>query len=135
VRHFLKRFAIQQSDLQAADREAWLSQTTANAHMATHTGQTVYKPVSPLASFDPGAVSDFGSTVFLQSHHQSAAKNNLRQDKIDLLQSEAYSPAVLLTLIGPLLIIVLGSASIARRLAGPVHCRTPRIDATRAPLV
>ena len=111
-------FAIQQSDLQAADREAWLSQTTANAHMATHTGQTVYKPVSPLASFDPGAVSDFGSTVFLQSHHQSAAKNNLRQDKIDLLQSEAYSPAVLLTLIGPLLIIVLGSASIAREKEG-----------------
>ncbi len=111
-------FAVHQSDRQAAEREAWLSQSTANAHMAPHVGQTVYKPISPLACFDPGAVSDFGSTIFVQSHHQSTAKNNLRVDEIDLLQNEAYSPAVLLTLIGPLLIIVLGSASIAREKEG-----------------
>lgn len=116
-RHW-RDFAIHQSDLQAVDREAWLSQSTANAHMATHTGQTVYKPISPLAGFDPGAVSDFGSTIFLQSHHQSAAKNKPQPDEINLLQNEAYSPAVLLTLIGPLLIIVLGSASIAREKEG-----------------
>ncbi len=116
-RHW-RDFAIQQTKLQAAAREAWLSQTTANAHMATHVGQTVYKPVSPLAGFDPGTVSDFGSTIFLQSHHQSTAKNKPRQDEIDLLQNEAYSPAVLLQLIGPLLIIVLGIASIAREKEG-----------------
>ena len=116
-RHW-RGFAVEQTQRQATDREAWLSQSTENAHMATHSGQTVYKPISPLAGFDPGAVSDFGSTIFLQSHHQSAAKNNPRQDEINLLQNEAYSPAVLLALIGPLLIIVLGSASIAREKEG-----------------
>ena len=111
-------FANQQTKLQAAAREAWLSQSTENAHMATHVGQTVYKPISPLTGFDPGAVSDFGSTIFLQSHYQSAPKNDPRRDEIDLLQNEAYSPAVLLGLVGPLLIIVLGNASIAREREG-----------------
>ena len=111
-------FAIKQSELQADAREAWLSQTTANAHMATHVGQTVYKPISPFAGFDRGAVSDFGSSIFLQSHHQSAASNKPRQDEINLLQNEGYSPAVLLQLVGPLLIIVLGVASIAREKEG-----------------
>lgn len=110
--------AIQQTERQADAREAWLAQPTANAHMATHVGQTVYKPISPLTGFDHGAVSNFGSTIFLQSHHQSTAKNNPREDSIDLLQNEAYSPAVLLALIGPLLIIVLGCASIAREKEG-----------------
>lgn len=113
-----REFAIRQSELQAAAREAWLSQSTANAHMATHVGQKVYKPISPLTGFDPGAVSDFGSTIFLQSHYQSAATSDPRPDEIDLLQNEAYSPAVLLELIGPLLIIVLGNASIAREREG-----------------
>ncbi len=110
--------STRQSNRQADAREAWLSQSTANAHMATHVGQTVYKPISPLTGFDRGAVSNFGSRIYLQSHHQSAAKNNPRQDSIDLLQNEAYSPAVLLALIGPLLIIVLGCASIAREKEG-----------------
>jgi len=111
-------FSNQQTLFQAAAREAWLSQTTDNAHMATHVGQTVYKPISPLAGFDPGAVSNFGSAIFVQSHHQAAAQNKPRQDAVELLQSEAYSPAVLLQLIGPLLIIVLGVASIAREKEG-----------------
>ena len=111
-------FSNLQSDRQAEAREAWLSQTTDNAHMATHVGQTVYKPISPLAGFDPGAVSDYGSSVFVQSHHQASAKQPPTHDEIDLLQNEAYSPAVLLQLIGPLLIIVLGISSIAREKEG-----------------
>jgi len=111
-------FSIQQSELQSDAREQWLSQSTANAHMATHVGQTVYKPISPLAGFDPGAVSEFGSAIFVQSHHQSSAKNPPTYDEVDLLQNETYSPAVLLSLFGPLLIIVLGIASIAREKEG-----------------
>ena len=113
-----REFANQQVELQSESREAWLSQTTANAHMATHVGQTVYKPVSPLASFDPGAISEFGSSIFVQSHTQSVAKNPPTWDDVDLIQNEAYSPAVLLELFGPLLVIVLGIASIAREKEG-----------------
>lgn len=113
-----RAFAIQQTERQAAAREAWLSQSTENAHMATHHGQTVYKPVSPLTGFDPGSVSEFGSTLFLQSHHQSTATNPPRRDSVDLNQNEAYSPAVLLALMGPLLIIILGIASVAREKEG-----------------
>ncbi|MEM7454519.1 MAG: DUF3526 domain-containing protein [Planctomycetota bacterium] len=111
-------FANRQVEFQSAEREAWLSQSTENAHMATHVGQTVFKPISPLAGFDPGAVSDFGSTVFLQSHYQSAAANEPGRDETSLDQNEAYSPAVLLQLIGPLLIIILGTVSIAREKEG-----------------
>jgi len=111
-------FSKQQSELQSDAREHWLSQPTANAHMATHVGQTVYKPISPLAGFDPGAVSEFGSAIFVQSHHQTSAKKPLTYDEVDLLQNETYSPAVLLELFGPLLIIVLGIASIAREKEG-----------------
>jgi ABC-2 type transport system permease protein len=113
-----RRFANRQSEFQAAARETWLSQSTENAHMATHFGQTVYKPVSPLTGFDPGAVAEFGSSVLLQSHHQSEPANKPRRDEIDLIQDEAYSPAVLLALIGPLLIIMLGSSSMAREKEG-----------------
>lgn len=111
-------FANQQVEGQSAAREAWLSQSTVNAHMATHVGQTAYKPVSPLSGFDPGALADFGSTIFLQSHLQSTARKKPRENSVDLLQNEGYSPAVLLQLVGPLLIIVLGNASIAREKDG-----------------
>ena len=111
-------FAAKQTNRQAEAREHWLSQPTVNAHMATHVGQTVYKPVSPLAGFDPGAVSEFGSSIFVQSHYQSSAKNPPTWDKVDLIRNEAYSPAVLLELFGPLLIIILGIASIAREKEG-----------------
>ena len=109
---------VQQEQLQSAAREAWLSQTTANAHMATHVGQTVYKPVAPLTGFDPGAVASYGSQLLLKSHLQHVATNIRRYDEIDLLQNESYSPSVLLELIGPLLIISLGHVSVAREKEG-----------------
>ena len=113
-----REFAAEQRELQVDARKQWLSQPTDNAHMATHVGQTVYKPVSPLAAFDPGALSEYGSSIFVQSHYQSPAENPPTWDNVDLIQNEAYSPAVLLELFGPLLIVVLGTATIAREKEG-----------------
>lgn len=113
-----REFGDNQVRLQAATREEWLSQPTVNAHMATHVGQTVYKPISSLTVFDPGAVPYCGSRLFLQSHQQSAATEPPQRDELNLLQNESYSPAVLLQQVGPLLIIILGHASIAREKEG-----------------
>jgi ABC-2 type transport system permease protein len=93
---------------QALDYDDWLSQPERHPHDAAHQGMHVFKPQSPLAILDPGIDPFVGSTIWLQAHRQSELKFRPAQDATGLQRFGELSPAWVLQVLGPLLVIVLG---------------------------
>lgn len=95
------------------EREGWLAQDTTNAHMATHRGLTVSKAISPLLSYDLGSVSYHGTAIRVEAHRQHASVDPLQTTGSINLLNEPLSPALIAQLFIPLLIILLGYASVS----------------------
>jgi ABC-2 type transport system permease protein len=93
---------------QALDYDDWVSQPARHPHDAAHQGLHVFKPELPLAIIDPGVTPYVGSTLWLQAHRQSEVKFRPAQDATGLQRFGSFSPAWILQVLGPLLIIVLG---------------------------
>ncbi|MCA6119326.1 ABC transporter permease subunit [Bradyrhizobium sp. WSM 1738] len=93
---------------QALDYNAWLHQGYRHPHDAAEQGMHVFKPEPSLAVFDPGIGPFVGSTVWLQAHRQSEVKFRPAQDATGLQRFGELSPAWLLQVLLPLLIIVIG---------------------------
>src|SRR5262249_5721137 len=72
-------------------------------------GMHVFKPEPPLAILDPGIEPFIGSTVWLQAHRQSEVKFRPAQDATGLQRFGSLSPAWVLQILFPLLIVILGS--------------------------
>jgi ABC-2 type transport system permease protein len=110
-----------QQDIQAdrsrrqaqADHE-FESQPDRHPHRMVHYGQFVFRPIQPLAAFDPGVEAYTGHTLFLEGHRQNSANfEDVRQSSL-LLRFGALTPATVLQVLVPLLLIFLGHAAIAR---------------------
>ncbi|MGY4476922.1 ABC transporter permease subunit [Bradyrhizobium sp. USDA 3364] len=93
---------------QALDYDAWLQQGYRHPHDAAEQGMHVFKPEPSLTVFDPGIGPFVGSTVWLQAHRQSELKFRPAQDATGLQRFGELSPAWLLQVLVPLLIIVIG---------------------------
>ena len=93
---------------QALDYEAWLQQGNRHPHDAAEQGMHVFKPQPPLAVLDPGIEPFVGSTVWLQAHRQSELKFRPAQDTTGLQRFGELSPAWILQVLIPLLIIIIG---------------------------
>ncbi|MBH5384760.1 ABC transporter permease subunit [Bradyrhizobium diversitatis] len=98
---------------QALDYDAWLHQGHRHPHDAAEQGMHVFKPEPPLSVFDPGIGPFVGSTVWLQAHRQSEVKFRPAQDATGLQRFGELSPAWLLQVLLPLLIIVIGFNSVS----------------------
>ncbi|WP_027535432.1 ABC transporter permease subunit [Bradyrhizobium sp. WSM3983] len=98
---------------QALDYDAWLHQGYRHPHDAAEQGMHVFKPEPPLGVFDPGIGPFVGSTVWLQAHRQSEVKFRPAQDATGLQRFGELSPAWLLQVLVPLLIIVIGFNSMS----------------------
>jgi ABC-2 type transport system permease protein len=99
---------------QALDYNAWLQQGHRHPHDAAEQGMHVFKPEPPLAIFDPGIEPFVGSTVWLQAHRQSEVKFRPAQDATGLKRFGELSPAWILQVLLPLLIIVIGFDAVSR---------------------
>ncbi|MGJ5206779.1 ABC transporter permease subunit [Bradyrhizobium sp. HKCCYLR20261] len=93
---------------QALDYEAWLQQGRRHPHDAAEQGMHVFKPEPPLSIIDPGIEPYVGSTVWLQAHRQSELKFRPAQDATGLQRFGSLSPAWVLQVLLPLLIIAIG---------------------------
>jgi ABC-2 type transport system permease protein len=93
---------------QGLDYDDWLAQPERHPHDAAHQGMHVFKPQSPLAIIDPGIDPYVGSTMWLQAHRMSELKFRPAQDATGLQRFGELSPAWVLQVLGPLLLIVLG---------------------------
>lgn len=98
---------------QAEEAQVWAKQGSANPHGAAHFGRHVYKPLSPLATIDPGLLSQLGTTLFLEAHAQNPARGRAIDGGTALDRFAGLSPATMLQVLAPLLIILAGFATFA----------------------
>lgn len=93
---------------QALDYQDWVEQDRRHPHNAAHQGMHVFKPEPPLSMVDPGIEPYVGATIWLQAHQQSEVKFRPAQDATGLQRFGELSPAWVMQILGPLLVIVLG---------------------------
>ena len=98
----------ERAEAQRTSEAQWADQGEKNPHAAAHYGIYVFKPTGALSFFDPGVESSLGVTVKLQAHKRSSLQGAASQDSTALDAFGRLSPAAILQLILPLLIIGLG---------------------------
>lgn len=99
--------------LQSQVEREFDAQPDRHPHRMVHYGHFVFRPLDPLAAFDPGIDSFSGSVVYLEGHRQNSANfADVRQSSL-LLRFGELTPAFVLQTLLPLLIVVLGAGMIA----------------------
>ena len=93
---------------QQSDQAAFLRQGRKPPHSAAHFGRMAYKPVPPLAVFDPGVTPYLGQVIWLEAHVRNPAMFRPAQDAPELRRLAELSVAGVLTLLLPLLVFVAG---------------------------
>lgn len=96
-----------------ADHE-FEAQPDRHPHRMVHYGHFVFRPIHPLAAFDPGVEAFTGHTLYLEGHRQNSANfGDVRQSSL-LLRFGQLTPAFVLQVLAPLVLIFLGHAAVAR---------------------
>ena len=99
---------------QAVAEQAFDAQPDRHPHRVVHYGTFIYRPLNPLAAFDPGVDAFTGNSMFLEGHRQNTANfGDVRQSSL-LVRFGQLTPAFVLQVIAPLLLIFLGYGAIAR---------------------
>lgn len=93
---------------------AFDAQPNRHPHRVVHYGTFIYRPLGPLAAFDPGVDAFTGNSMFLEGHRQNTANfGDVRQSSL-LIRFGQLTPAFVLQVVAPLLLIFLGYGALAR---------------------
>ncbi|MDQ1156035.1 ABC-2 type transport system permease protein [Sphingomonas sp. SORGH_AS 950] len=93
---------------------AFDAQPDRHPHRMVHYGHFIFRPLSPLAAFDPGVDAFTGNSMFLEGHRQNSPNfGDVRQSSL-LIRFGQLTPAFVLQIVAPLLLIFLGFGSLAR---------------------
>jgi ABC-2 type transport system permease protein len=93
---------------------AFKAQPDRHPHRVVHYGTFIFRPLGPLAAFDPGVDAFSGSSMFLEGHRQNSANfGDVRQSSL-LVRFGQLTPAFVLQIVAPLLLIFLGYGAVAR---------------------
>lgn len=93
---------------------AFDAQPDRHPHRVVHYGHFIFRPLGPLAAFDPGVDAFTGSSMFLEGHRQNTANfGDVRQSSM-LIRFGQLTPAFVLQVVAPLLLIFLGFGAVAR---------------------
>ncbi|WP_375194989.1 ABC transporter permease [Sphingobium sp.] len=99
---------------QQAAEQAFDTQPNRHPHRVVHYGHFIYRPLGPLAAFDPGVDPYTGNSMFLEGHRQNTANfGDVRQSSL-LIRFGQLTPAFVLQTVAPLLLIFLGYGAVAR---------------------
>ena len=104
----------ERSRLQASVDEQWYNQPDRHPHRVVHYGHYVFRPLSSLAFFDFGVDPFTGHTLFLEGHRQNSANFSEAGQSSVLLRFGQLTPAFVLQVLTPLLIVFLAFGSVAR---------------------
>ena len=88
--------------------DQWQGQGEKNPHVAAHYGTHVFAPTSAATAIDPGVSAFMGRSVKLEAHRRNLASHSAAQDGGGLQRMGAFSVAMVLLQLVPLLIIALG---------------------------
>lgn len=104
----------QRSRHQAQVDHEFEAQPERHPHRMVHYGHFVFRPLNPLAAFDSGVDAYTGHTLYLEGHRQNSANfGDVRQSSL-LLRFGQLTPAFVLQVLAPLLLIFIGHGSLAR---------------------
>jgi len=104
----------QRAHYQAQATHEFENQPDRHPHRVAHFGHFLFRPLNPLAAFDPGIDPYTGHTLFLEAHRQNSANfADARQSSL-LLRFGQLTPAFVLQVLAPLLLVFVGHAVIAR---------------------
>ncbi|KFG89314.1 putative membrane protein [Sphingobium herbicidovorans NBRC 16415] len=99
---------------QAQAAKEFETQPDRHPHRMVHFGNFVFRPLGLLAAFDPGVDAFTGNSMFLEGHRQNSANfGDVRQSSM-LVRFGQLTPAFVLQVIAPLLLIFLGYGAVAR---------------------
>ena len=107
-------------------------QPARHPHRVVHYGHFVFRVPPPLAAFDPGVDAFTGNSIYLEGHRQNSANfGDVRQSSL-LARFGMLTPAFVLQILAPLVLIFIGFAVIVReREAGTL--RQTMAQGLRAP--
>jgi ABC-2 type transport system permease protein len=97
----------------AAERERWLNQGATSPHSAAHHGVHAFLPRTQFSMLDPGITPYAGAFVFLEPHEQKLFERRPAEDSPPIRSFGEFTPAFLLQVIAPLLIILMLHGSFA----------------------
>jgi ABC-2 type transport system permease protein len=97
----------------AADA-AFDAQPDRHPHRVVHYGTFIFRPLGPLAAFDPGVDTFTGNSMFLEGHRQNTANFGDVRQSSSLVRFGQLTPAFVLQVVAPLLLIFLGYGGLAR---------------------
>lgn len=99
---------------QAQANQTFAAQPDRHPHRVAHYGHFLFRPLSSLAAFDPGIDAYTGNTLFLEAHRQNSPNfGDVRQSSL-LLSFGQLTPAFVLQILKPLLLVFVGHGSVAR---------------------
>jgi ABC-2 type transport system permease protein len=98
--------------------ERFEQQPDRHPHRVVHYGHFVFRPLGPLAAFDPGIEPLVGHMIFLEGHRQNTANfADARQSSL-LVRFGEFTPAFVVQTLAPLLLIFVGFATLTREREG-----------------
>lgn len=107
------RYQSERAQAVEQDRRIWQGQGEVNPHSAAHFGMYAFRPRPPLAVFDPALLPWQGEAVWIEAHYQNPPQAR-EADSSQLVQRFGdLSPAWMLQVLLPLLIIVVGFGTLA----------------------
>ena len=94
--------------------EAFRNQPARHPHRVVHYGHYVFRNPAPLSTIDPGVDTYTGRSIFLEGHRRNTATFAEARETSVLTRLGAISPAFMLQVITPLLLILIGYGSVVR---------------------
>ncbi|MEM9669177.1 MAG: DUF3526 domain-containing protein [Pseudomonadota bacterium] len=106
--------AHERAHLQSQAEQTFLEQPDRHPHRMVHYGHYVFRTPPPLSLIDPGVDEFTGTSIFLEGHRQNSAMFADRQAGARLAEFGSLTPALLLQVLAPLLLILMGYNLITR---------------------
>lgn len=104
----------QRAHYQLEANQEFETQPDRHPHRVVHYGHFLFRPLNALAAFDPGIDGYTGNTLYLEGHRQNSANfGDVRQHSL-LLRFGGLTPAFVLQILAPLLLVFFGHAGVAR---------------------
>jgi ABC-2 type transport system permease protein len=94
--------------------EAFRNQPARHPHRVVHYGHYVFRNPAPLSVIDPGVDTYTGRSIFLEGHRRNTASFAEARETSVLTRFGSVSPAFMLQVIAPLLLILIGYGSVVR---------------------
>jgi len=104
----------QRLHLQQQSESAFLEQPDRHPHRMVHYGHYVFRAPAPLSIIDPGVDLYTGTTIFLEGHRQNSTMFSSQQLSSGLSRLGNLTPAFLMQVLVPLLLILVGYSTISR---------------------